>query len=162
MSCNPFFLPSFLLACLPACLPSCLLACLPSCPTASSRPQWAVSDLNCKLQMAVSSLGPTATTSAQPQTHDHKHTIANTTTVTTTNTTTKRQPQQYDYIPVCVAICVAGAHRVALLHANWRPWRRIPNTKRTVPNARTHEQSRKPQNPGPWQHAPHHGMKTND
>ena len=30
----------------------------------------------------------------------------------------------------------------------------------TAHNPRTHKQSREPQNPRPWQHAPHHGMKT--
>ena len=104
------------------------------------------------------------------KTHSHGTQLQHTTTAHNHNTqhshkdwatTTKKST-----VPACVAFCVAGGRRVALLDANWRPWvtprRELPSTKITIPirgptskieNHKTHDQ---------WQHAPHHGMKAID
>ena len=59
------------------------------------------------------------------------------------DTTTKTQLQKYSYL--CVGVCVAGGHTVALLDANWRRWRHpdanSPNTKIAIPSPRTHKQN---------------------
>ena len=83
----------------------------------------------------------TSTSTPQSHKHNHNHTVTNT------------QPQ-------------TQTQAAAISQA--QPKRRIYSTQPqhtttiTAQSPRTHKQSREPQNLRPWQHAPHHGMKTID
>ena len=104
-----------------------LPTCLPWLRTskASARSQWAVHRTNNIQPQTHNQPSSPTITSTQPQTHYHNTQPQHTTTThnhnpqpqhtTTTHTSTQPQPQQYS--------CMAGGHGVALLDANWRPWR---------------------------------------
>ena len=128
--------------------------------TASPRSHWALPDLNrkwtlpdqhcSKSPIAVGAAGPQRTThtttitntasNTQPQTHNHSSQPQHTTTTHNHNTQTH---------PHNITTCVCGTVR-----GRWSQGR-----TRTF-GCRTHKQNRKPQNSRPWQHAPHHGMKS--
>ena len=111
----------------------------------------------------------------QPQTHNHNtqkpqappqtnnHITPPQHTITAHNHNTQTQPQ-YNYL--CVwhlrGRWSQGSTFECQLETLATPRRELPNTKIATPSPRTHKQNRKPQNSRPWQHAPHHGMKSND
>ena len=103
--------------------------------------------------------------STQPQ---HTTTATNRTQPQHTSTQTQPQNHNHNNIITCVCgilrggRCSQGSTFGCQLETLATPRCELPNIKITVQNPRSHKQSRTPQNPRPWQHAPHHGMKTSD
>ena len=128
----------------------------PHYQNASARSQWAVWDPNTQPQHATTNAQPEPfthkhyhTTTARNHEHNHKHNLKHTTTntqpqhtITAHNHNTQTQPQKHNHkYTTTTTSPLASGHRVALLNANWRPWRHPDANSQTLNN---HSEARGP------------------